>query len=148
MEGQVRGQGKVRQTQTMVFCKIPLLHWHQKRIPIPCLFHEFNLDAIEKNYSQDPPLSIHLKSGTLPPCVVCMYYVMSNRTPKFWCVQLPSTPNPKWRKGVWREDSWCGGKDIGVAAAPPLKYHFLYRLLLKGSETRQVLLRLVALHAT
>jgi hypothetical protein len=90
--------------------KTPLLHWHQKKVPIPCLSHEFNLDTIEKNYSQDPPLSIYLKKS--PFAAVRCPYVMSlfkNITPKFWCVRLPSTPNPKWRKG-------CGGKIIGVAA--------------------------------
>ena len=82
MKGQVRGQGKVRQTIFWWpggFCPLHLhpgtpLHGklHQKKVPISCFPHEFNLDAIEKNYSQDPPLSIHLKSHTLPPCVVCM----------------------------------------------------------------------------
>jgi hypothetical protein len=92
--------------------KTPLLHWHQKKVPIPCLSHEFNLDAIE-NYSQDPPLPIYLKIHTLPPCGVCIY-VMSlfkNLTPKFsapiYLCTVP-TPNPEWRKGVWRKGNRCG----------------------------------------
>ena len=41
--------------------KLPALH--QKKVPIPCLSHEFNLETIEKNYSQDHVLSIHLKKS-------------------------------------------------------------------------------------
>jgi hypothetical protein len=96
----------------------PLHHCCKKKVPIP--FHKFNLDAIEKNYSQDPPLSIHLKSLCLRALSVCN--VIFQEYDSEILVQLPSTPNQKWRKGVWREDYWCGRKEIGVAAPPPY-YH-------------------------
>ena len=37
---------------------------------------------------------------------------------------FPDYPKLKTEKGVWREDYWCGGKEVGVAASPP--YFYLY----------------------
>jgi hypothetical protein len=31
---------------------------------------------------------------------------------------FPGYPKLKTEKGVWREDYWCGGKEVGVAAPP------------------------------
>jgi hypothetical protein len=36
---------------------------------------------------------------------------------------FPGYPKLKTEKGVWREDYWCGGKEIGVAAPPPYMYY-------------------------
>ena len=83
----------------------PLHHCCKKKVPIP--FHEFNLDAIEKNYSQDPPLSIHLKSLCLRALSVCNVIFQ-----EYDSEQLPSTPNPKWRKGVWQKGNWCGSTTL------------------------------------
>jgi len=70
--------------------KTPLL-LPAKKVPIHCLSHEFNLDAIGKDYGHDPPLSIHLKKS-LFAFVRCLY-VMSLS---------------KKEERVWRKGNWCG----------------------------------------
>ena len=86
---------------------------HQKKVPIGCLSHKFNLDAIEKNYSQDPPLpnSIYLKSHTSPPCVVFTFQEYDSEI----LVCAPVYTKPKMeergvagRLSVWRKGNWCG----------------------------------------
>ena len=73
------------------------------------------IEAIEKNYSQDHALSIHLKKAHFAS-VRCLY-VMSlfkNMTPKLWCA-APIYTKPKMEERgvagrllVWRKGNWCG----------------------------------------
>ena len=47
---------------------------------------------------------------------------------------FPGYPKLKTEKGVWREDYWCGGKEIGVAA-PQLAQKVLIINLREASST-------------
>ena len=126
MKGQVRGQGRQTTNQffwwpssrplyyTPLHGKTPLLHyWHQKKVPISqYLSHELNLYAIEKNYSQDPPLSIHLKAAL---CLRALSVCNIEQDSEILVCAAPVYTKPKMEvRGVagkvlvWRKGSWCG----------------------------------------
>jgi hypothetical protein len=58
-----------------------------------------------------PAVDIHLLSVTSFPHLLSATFYVSGID--------GYNPKLKSEKGVWREDYWCGGKEVGVAAAPP-----------------------------
>jgi hypothetical protein len=134
MKGQVKGQGKVRQTTNKFFWwrilpskvhrKTPLLHWHQKKFLSPAF--PMNLTWMQSKKITIRILlflSIYLKvTLCLRALSVCnvTFQEYDSEILNF-VVRGSRYTKPKMEERVWQEDYWCGGKEIGVAAPPPYR---------------------------